>query len=69
MESMFDPQACNFTRADQPCSQSLGLDGRSGRKVTARNAVGESCVVLDARAGTGLAARTDGVEGNSVKAL
>src|SRR6202011_223890 len=67
VESILDTQACNFTGADQPCSQPLSLDRRSGRQVTPRDAIRESGIVLDARAGTGLTARTNGVKRDGVK--
>ena len=57
VESMLHTQARYLTGADQPGAQPLGLDRRSGRQIAPRDAVGESGVVLDARAGAGLATR------------
>jgi hypothetical protein len=47
----------------------LRLDGGLGGEVAPGAAVGKPDVILDAQAGSGLSARSDGVEGNSVEAL
>ena len=69
LEAVLDSQAGNLARSVQPRAEPLRLDGRSRRELFAGDAVREPDVVLDARAGTRLAAGRDRVERDGVEPL
>src|SRR5439155_14522979 len=69
VEALLDPQARDRARGVEMRAEAHRLERRARDEVVTRDPFRKAHVVLDARAGTGLAARGNGVERDGIEAL